>query len=326
MQLRTLHLTWPDIPALPKLLSLSTALVDLQLSKIPNVEYFSLNALANALAGMTQLRTLLLHFLSVTLHRNDLTLPSQSQECIALPALTRLQYRGTSEYLDSFVTRIDAPRLRKIDITFFCRPTMDASQVGQFLNRIKMQQSCQAEIISSERAIFISFTPSGAPSSLELHVSCSPLTQRLLYMTQICNSLTTFLQGVEYLRISARKPSSSSWWDYRDLNEWGMLIHPFRGTKWAHVSGNHSTNIVLALCLQQCEAVLPALHKLCIQESEQRHAPLREAVVSFIHSRRLSGHIIGFEYERVRITELLGAGTAFVQLQFALQTNFLGSE
>ena len=133
MQLRTLHLTWPDIPALPKLLSLSTALVDLQLSKISNVEYFS----PNALAGMTQLRTLLLHFLSVTLHRNDLTLPSQSQECIALPALTRLQYRGTSEYLDSFVTRIDAPRLRKIDITFFCRPTMDASQVGQFLNRIK---------------------------------------------------------------------------------------------------------------------------------------------------------------------------------------------
>ena len=323
-RLRTLHLTWPDIPTLPKLLSLSTALVDLQLNKIPNVEYFSPNALANAIAGMTQLRTLLLHFLSLTLHRNDLGLPLQSQEYIALPALTCLKYRGTSESLDSFVTRIDAPHLRNIDITFFCRPTMDASQVGQFLNRIKIQQSCRAEIISSERAISMSFTPPGAPTSLELHVSCNSLTQRLSYMAQICNSLSTFLRGVEYLRLSARKPSS--WWDYRDLNEWGMLIHPFRCTKWVHVSGDHSTNIVLALRLQQREAVLPALHKLCIREPEPRHAPLREAVGSFIHSRRLSGHIIGVEFERVRINELLGAGTAFTQLRFVSQSNFLDSE
>jgi hypothetical protein len=293
VRLRTLHLTWPDIPALPKLLSLSTALVDLQLNKIPNVEYFSPNALANALFGMTQLRTLTLHLLSFTLHRNDLGLPPQSREFIALPSLTCLNYRGTSDYLDSFVVRIDAPRLRSIDMTFFCRPTMDASQLGQFLSRIKMQQSCRADIVSSERAISISFTPPGAHTSLELHVSCSLLTRRLSYMAQICNSLSAFFQGVEYLCISARKPSSC--WDDRDLtsNEWGMLIHPFRCTKWVRVSGDQLTNVVLALRLQQCEAVLPALHKLCIQEPEPRQAPLREDVVSFVHSRRLSGHIIG---------------------------------
>jgi hypothetical protein len=318
VRLRTLHLTLPDIPALPKLLSLSTALVDLQLDNIPNVEYFSPNALANALSGMSQLRTLLLHFLSFTLHRNDLGLRPQSRERISLPALTRLKYRGSSEYLDSFVTRIDAPRLMSIDITFLCRSTMDASQLGQFLTRIKMQQSCRAEILSSERAISISFTPPGAPTSLELRVSCH-LTQRFSYMAQICNGLSASLQGVEYLRISARKPTN--WWDCRDLNEWGMLIHPFRGTKWVHVSGDHSTNIVLALRLQQHEAVLPALHKLCIREPEPCHAPLREAVVSFVHSRWLSGHIIGVEYELVRINELRGAGTKFVQRQFAPQSN-----
>jgi hypothetical protein len=45
------------------------------------------------------------------------------------------------------------------------------------------------------------------------------------------------------------------------------------------------------------ETLLPALHKLCIQEPDPT-PPLQEAVVSFIHSRLLSGHIIAVEYER----------------------------
>ena len=321
LRLRTLHLTRVAIPALPELLSSSTGLVDLQLHKIPHLGYFSPEAFADALSGMTQLRILSLCFHSLARRESRMALaPSpQSRERAVLPALTFLKYRGTSKYLDSFVARIDAPRLRGIYITFFSQPMMAVSQLGRFINRIDMRNShCRAEIISSERAISISFTPPEAPTRLEVQVSCKSLTQRLSYMALICNSLLAFLLGVEHLRINATQPSNGN--DNSDRKQWVELIHPFRGAKWVHIAGNHSTSIVLALPLPHSEmrhkTVLPALQKLCIGELEARCAPLREAVVSFMQSCRLSGHIIKVEYERLWTNELHGTGTAFVQYQF----------
>jgi hypothetical protein len=63
--LRTLHSTRIAFPLFPQLLSPCQHLVDLQLHKIPSVGYFSPEAFANALSGMTQLRSLSLHFLSL---------------------------------------------------------------------------------------------------------------------------------------------------------------------------------------------------------------------------------------------------------------------
>jgi hypothetical protein len=125
--------------------------------------------------------------------------------------------------------------------------------------------------------------------------------------------------------LSQRVPTSGQ--DDSDREEWLKLIRPFIGTKWVHVAGEHSTNIVLALQHSQMrrETVLPALCKLCIREPEPRYAPLRDAVVSFMHSRRLSGHIIGVEYERLWINELRGTGTAFFQCPFLSRTNVLGA-
>jgi hypothetical protein len=311
LRLRTLHLTRAAIPALPELLSPCTGLVDLRLHKIPNLGYFPPDALANALSGMTHLRSLSLHFLSFRLPQNVVGLLPQSGERVVLPALTCLKYRGTSMYLDSLVARIDAPHLGDINITFFCRQKMDASQLGRFINRIEMQKSHnRAEILSSEHAIRISFTQPETSTRLKLQVSCKTLARQLSYMAKISNTLSGFLLGVEHLRIGSTQPSSGK--DNSDLEEWLKLISPFIGTKWVHVAGDHSTNIILALHLRQREAVLPALHKLCVREPEPRSAPLQESVVSFIHSRRLLGQMIGAEYERVRTKNLRGTGITLV--------------
>ncbi|KAN0142019.1 hypothetical protein V8E53_000481 [Lactarius tabidus] len=256
---------------------------------------------------MAELRTLSLHFLSSAAPPDLLGSPPLSGKRVVLPALTCLKYRGTSKYLDSVVAGIDAPRLRDIDITLLCRPTMDASQLGQFLNRIEMQKShCRAEILSPQRTIAISFNQPEAPARLELRVSCNNLARGLSYMARICKSLSAFLLGVELLHIGATQPPSGQ--DDDHLKEWLGLIHPFRGTKWAHLSGNQPTDIILALGLRQHEAVLPALHKLYVREPEPRYAPLQEAVLSFIHSSRLSGQTVCVEYERARVDELLRTG------------------
>ena len=318
VRLRTLHLTRAAIPILPELLSPCTGLVDLQLHKIPKIGYFSPDAFATALSKMTHLRLLSLHFLSFTLPRNYRGLPPQSGEQVALLSLTCLKYRGTSEYLDSFVARIDAPRLRDIDIRFFSQPTMVALQLSRIIHRIETLKSHRrADILSSEHAITISLTQPEAPLRLELQISCKPLTRQLSHMAQICIGLSSFLLGVEHLCISVTRAKSKR--DDSDREEWLKLTRPFLGTKWVDVAGEHSTNLVLALQHSQIrgETVLPALCKLCLRVPQPRYAPLRDAVVSFLRSRRLSGHIIAMEYERSWINERRGRGTAFVQALFS---------
>jgi hypothetical protein len=317
LRLRTLHLTRAAIPTLPDLLSPCAGLVDLQLHKIPKLGYFSPHAFANALSRMTYLQSLSLHFLSSTLSRNYRGLPPHSDELVVLPTLTCFKYRGTGKYLDSFVARIDAPHLGDIDIKFFSEPRMVALQLARFINRIETRKSHRrADILSSQHAISISFIQPEAPLRLELQISCKVLSRQLSYMAQICIGLSSFLLGVEHLCISVKRTKSGQ--DDSDREEWLKLTRPFIGTKWVHVAGEHSTNLVLALQHSQIrrETVLPALCKLCIREPERPYKPLRDAVVSFTHSRRLSGHIIVVEYERLWINESRGTGTAFFQCPF----------
>ena len=154
-RLRTVHLIRIAIPSFPRLLSPSQFLVDIQLHEIPIAGYFPPDAFANALSGTTQIRSLSLHFLSLPSRRNYLRLPPPSGERVVLPALTCLKYRGTSKYLDSFVARIDAPHLSEITITFFYQPTMDASQLGQFIERTEIHTSLiQADVKTSCRCHF----------------------------------------------------------------------------------------------------------------------------------------------------------------------------
>ncbi|KAH9052272.1 hypothetical protein EDB87DRAFT_1835939, partial [Lactarius vividus] len=304
-RLRTLHLTSAAIPTLPELISHSTGLVDLQLHKIPDAGYFSPNAFVSALSDMSQLQTLSLHFHSFTHRRNNLGFPPQSGERVVLPVLTCLKYRGSSMYLDNFVARIDAPRLGDIDITFLSQPMMRTSELCLFIHRIAMQKSHRrAEILSSERAISISFTQPQAPTRLKLQVPCEVLACQLSDMARICKGLSAFLLGVEHLRIGTTQPSSG--WDHNRTG-WLDLIRQLIGAKWVHISGDHSTNVVYALSLRMREEiVLPVLHKICIREPEPHCVPLQEAVVSLIHSRSLAGRIIAVEYERVWISELHG--------------------
>ena len=136
-RLRRLHLTGITFPALLQHLSSSRDLVGIQLHDISDHICFPPEALAKALSGMTPAPITFTPFPSPPAE-NYLSLPLPPKTRIALPALTCLEYRGTSKYLDSLVTRIDAPYLRDIGITFFSQPTIEASQLGKFIERIDM--------------------------------------------------------------------------------------------------------------------------------------------------------------------------------------------
>ncbi len=297
--LRTLHATRVGIPALPQLLSSSKDLVDIQLQEIPGIGYFSPKSFRNSLSGISRLRSLSLHFLSAVDYVGVVHPPSG--ERVLLPALTHLKYCGASEYLDSLVARVDAPLLCNIEITFFDEFLFDVCNLSELIDRMDRTRSCrQAEIVFADHSVSISLTQP-TPTCLKLEVVSEPLLRRQLFsLVQICRRFSAFLWRVEDLSFrDIRSPTK-----HDGAVQWRDLIRLFRGTKWLRVIGNFSTDIVLALhqpSRRGGETFLPAMHKLCIQEPEPHCAPssLRMAVESLMNSRRLLGHFIGVEYERL---------------------------
>ena len=290
--LRTLHSTGIAFPSFPQLILPSQGLVDLQLHKIPSSGYFPPEAFADALSGMTHLRTLSLHFISFPPRRNFLLLPPQSGERIVLPALTCLKYRGTSKYLDSFVARIDAPHLREIDITFFCQPTMDAFQLRRFIQRIEMQTSLsRAKVETSTHAISISFTDSGASTPLRLQISCKQLDWQLSCMTQICDRISPILFHIGNLGINITQLSDGQ--DNPGVEPWLDLFRSFKfgSAKRFWVAGELMTDIlcVLGPASEGNTHMLPSLCQIRVQKPMMMDGPSWDSVQSFITKRSTPG-------------------------------------
>jgi hypothetical protein len=300
-RLRRLHTTRIFIPSLLRLLHSSRNLVDLQLHGVLNPWRFSAEALTNTLSGMSRLQSLSLHFLSIDYYLVPPLLPG---ERVVLSVLNRLNFRGFAEYLDDFVARIDTPRLRDIEVTFTNKIVFDLSKLSGFIDRIGMHNfNRRAHILHPGHAISISLIQPGAPTSLKLRlVFREPIAEQLLFLGRGCSPFSTF--NVEDLRISASRPSSLD--DSRLL----MLINSFTSVKRLHIAGNISIDIVRALELDSWrETLLPTLKKLYIPQPGPRHAPLREAIVSCMISRRHSGYPIEVEYEHVSQRELRRTGT-----------------
>ena len=292
--LRVLHLIRISVPSFLRLLSHSQDLVDIQLHEIPITGYFSPGAFANALSGMTQVRSLLLYFRSLPPRQNYFGFPSPSGERIVLPALTCLKYRGTSKYLDIFVARIDAPRLDDINITFFYQPTMDASELGRFIERIEMQTSLiQADVETFAHAISISFTDSSVSEStrLRLQISCEQLDWQLSCMGQVCNQISPFLFHVSNIGVITARPLGGQ--DEGNGQQWLYLLHSFKfgGAKSFWVTGEFTEDILGALgpANEGNTTMLPSLRRVRIQKPVDTNRPSWDSVQSFITSRWISG-------------------------------------
>ena len=139
LRLRSLSLHDVSFPGLPKLLLSTTHLVKLGLN-ISRPGYISPETLATNLSALTNLEPLRLHFRYL---RPRPTLDSRRPPPpplirSILPSLTEIRFKGDSEYLEEILTRIDAPRLGGLDITFFNQIIFDTPQLFQFISRKPM--------------------------------------------------------------------------------------------------------------------------------------------------------------------------------------------
>jgi hypothetical protein len=300
-RLRFLHSTGTVFPALLQLLYSSKNLVDIQLHEVIHPSHFPPEALTNALCGLVQLQSLSLHFRPTAIRH---TVSPPPGELVVLPALTRLNFLGRTEYLERLVAGIGAPLLEDIEVTFFDNSDFRLPELRKFTDRIETHESHnRADILASELSISISLTQ---PTCLTFKLLREPLWEQLFFMLQICVNFSTLFFNVEELLISVARQE-----DRFNSGLWLESLNSFTGVKWFCVVGNLWTDILRALLPSDTrrEAMLPALHKLYIPRPAPFHAPFMMDVVSLITSRRLSGHFVAVEYEQ------RGAGTVYNQCQ-----------
>jgi hypothetical protein len=145
-RLQELYLHNIPFPALPTLLLTANNVVLLILSTIPPAGYIPPEAMVVCLSALPRLKGLLIDFQSKTSHP-DRTRPSHPTRNV-LPALNSFTFRGVSEYLEDFVSQIDAPQLEWLSVVYWNQPhNFRPAQLSEFINR-----SVGLELTPSRRA------------------------------------------------------------------------------------------------------------------------------------------------------------------------------
>ena len=290
--LRSLTLVYIPFPGLPKLLSTTSQLTDLQLYNIFYSGYISPEVIVACVLALTRLETFILSFHSPSSFPNIEHRPPPPPTRALLSALTSFNFQGVSAYLEDLVVRIDTPLLDKLGITFF-HEFINTTQLIQFIDRLpklKIQNEAHVDFKSSE--VHLTF---GQEYKKGLDILYEVEDWHVSSVAQVCAlSLSRdFSATVESLHIWKHRSSSV----YGDIeaenNHWLELLRPFTSVKSLYLSPSIVTCIapvLQELVEERVAGVLPALQTLFLGNLNNLSGPDLEAIGSFVSGRHFSGH------------------------------------
>jgi len=295
-RLRFLWLEGIPFPGLPKLLLSATDLVDLRLWEIPQSGYISPNAMATCLSALTRLERLDLEFESP---RSRPDQESQRPPRFVLAALTRFWFRGSSEYLDDLVARIDAPLLHGFFIGFFHQLMFDTPQLAQFIGRtptLRLHNQSPYLCFSDWGASLVFSRAGTSDSALQLGILCGQSDWQVSSLAQVCTSAfpIAFIPTVEHLSVLEETLSPPHWQDDIENSQWLELLHPFTAVKNLYLSKEFAPRIapfLQKLVGGRATEALPALQELFLEEIHPSR-PVKKAIGRFVAARRLLNHPI----------------------------------
>ena len=291
-RLQKLYLSSIPFPGLPKLLLSTTHLVSLNLANIPHSGYFSPEAMATALSALTSLDKLTIEFESPRSRPERRRRPPPLTHTF-LPALTRFEFKGVSEYLDDLLARIDAPLLDNFHITFFHQLIFDTPQLTQFISRTPKFKACDyARAQFFDWGVLVSIQLDDA---LRLGISCRPSDWQLSSLAQVCGSI--FISAFETFHIREVPRDSPIWEDDIETGQWLELLHRLPAVKYLVISRASMPRIaptLKELVRGRATEVLPALQTLFIDKALPRD--IHETIDKFVAARELAGHPIAVSY------------------------------
>ncbi|KAI0292310.1 hypothetical protein BC826DRAFT_448553 [Russula brevipes] len=276
-------------PALPKLVSSATHLVFLDLYRIPHSGCISPEAMADCLAVPPHLQYAFIRFKSPQSrphYGNQLPLTR-----VILPALTEFKFEGISEYLEELVSRIDAPLLDRVNITFHTDIVFDIPKLYDFIVRsetIKSHEYNNAKVLLGPSAAYIDLSP-----SLSLELECDTFYQGFSWTVRLCNQLSPLLCHTMWLEIRGSIFNTEE----ELLEDTAsalclQLFRPFTAVWNLNVSKEVGPLVARALCGltgNRAKKVLPALEQLELGTKwPSKHDETQEVLKPFIAARRLS--------------------------------------
>jgi hypothetical protein len=211
-----------------------------------------------------------------------------------------LWLKGVSEYLEDFVSRIDAPQLDKLEITFLYQLILDTPQLIQFISRSpKFKTHDEASVVFSDWDVYVAL-PQRFDGFLSLVIQCSQSDWQLSSLAQVCSlSLPQVLiPTVEHLYILEDR--LLDWQNDIEASQWLELFHPFTSVKTLYISSNFTPRIAPALqelVGERVSEVLPALQGLLLEDPSPS-GPVQETVGQFVAARQLAGHPIAVSHWR----------------------------
>jgi hypothetical protein len=295
-RLRWLWLDGIPFPGLSKLLLSATHLTSLLLSNIPQFGHISPEAMVTTLSMLTSLDELYLDFASPRSRPDQESRRPPSMTRSVLSVLTKLIFKGVSEYLDDLVARIDAPRLFQLDITFFNDIVFDTRQIIQFISHTPMLKALEESRVTfgNGTAGVKLLSQTAGFRLLNMKISCREPDWQVSSLGQVCTSCLPPLATLEDLYIHEHPYPQPYWQGNIENTLWLELSHPFTTVKNLYLSRTFAPRIVPALqelVGGRTTEVLPSLQNIFLEELEAS-GPVQEGIGEFVAARQVTGHPI----------------------------------
>jgi hypothetical protein len=280
--LQTVWLKGISFPGLGKLLVSTTDLVNLFLTDIPQSGYISPETMVVNLSTLSRLEQLGLKFRFPRFRANRENRHPAPLTRVVLPALTSLRFQGDIEYLEGILSRINAPLLQSVDITFFIELIFNTPQLRHFISRTE-------QFKAPDRA-FIHFYDNYVTIELFqrqlLNISCQTSDVQISSIIQLYCSALSPLPTLKSLEIHHHRRFSHD--DIGDTR-WLELLRLFTSVKDLGLSAK-SFRLVAPdldeLAGEMVKEVLPALQNIFLQGPHQLET-VSQAIGKFIAKRRL---------------------------------------
>ena len=297
-RLRSLNFDGIPYPGLPKLLLSATHLTELHLTSVPQSGYISPEAMVACISTLTSLEWLSLGFRSSQPHPDQESQHPPPLIRTSLPVLDRFWFKGAGEYLEYLMARIDAPRLRRLDITLFNDIVFVTPQLTRFISHIPTLgaiDKASVDLWYNTASIELS----SVHAELNLSISCKELDWQLSFLEQVCTSSLPPLSTLEVLYMEGR-PWPQDWKDNIDYAQWLELLSSFTAAKNIYLSKGLAPCVVPALqelVGGRTTAVFPTLQNIFLEEI--RPGPVQEAIRKLVAARQVTSHpITVFRWDR----------------------------
>jgi hypothetical protein len=286
--LQEISLHGVPFPALPTLLLSTSNLFKLDLFDIPTNGYFSPEAIAASLAALPRLEMLVIGFHEATSRPDQIHPPPETR--IILPSLTFFVFRGSSEYLEDLVGRIDSPRMNHMSIFYIYRLLgFQVAQLSKFIDRSvgpKLIKSGNVEVSFSRSLVAFKFRRRENGLDPDTHLATinvfyEGINWRVTPISQLLSKFPAAFDNVVHLELKGDE-------EYPPQGpqiEWSHLLYQFPTMRTLLVHRELAGHVSLALEDIMDEIVtelLPSLELVCL---EGELVPLLD---KFVAARRYS--------------------------------------